>query len=58
MILVVRDIIIGAGSALIAAAVGAVFFMWRDIAVIKRDIDGIADVLGTTRAKARRKPAE
>ncbi len=39
---------------LIVVAVCGLIKMYKDIAVIKRDIDGLADVVGTTRAKARR----
>lgn len=39
---------------LLATGVITLFKMWRDIAVIKRDIDALACLLGTKRAIARR----
>lgn len=43
---------------LIAAGIAALFIMWRDNAVMKRDIDALADIIGTDRAKARRPKAD
>lgn len=43
----------------IAIAVGgALLKMWVDQAVIKRDIDAIAELIGTKRSQARKKRAE
>lgn len=47
-----------AAGSLIAGAVVTLFIMWRDIAILKRDVDGLAENIGTVRAKARRKKAE
>ncbi len=55
---IVADALIATLSILVASAIGALFFMWRDIAVLKRDVDGLASVIGTKRSKARCKKAE
>lgn len=52
------QIVIGVLIILIPTALGALFFMWRDIALLKRDVDAVADIVGTERAKARRKKSE
>ncbi len=41
------------GSLAVAAIIGAIA-AWKDIAVLKRDVDALADIVGTQRAKARR----
>ncbi len=41
-----------------AGGIAAIFIMWRDQAVMKRDIDGLADIIGTKRAKATRPKAD
>lgn len=45
-------------TALIIAAIGSVLKIWKDQAVIRRDIDALADLIGTKRAKARRPKAD
>jgi len=49
------EIFKGAVVVLISGGIIALIQMYRDHAVMKRDIDSIADLIGTKRAKARRK---
>ena len=57
-----RDLLIGIGvtviGGLISAGIMALLIMWRDLAVAKRDIDALAEIIGTERAKARKERKE
>jgi hypothetical protein len=55
---VFNQVLIATLSILVASAIGSLLFMWRDIAVLKRDVDGLAEVIGTKRSKARCKKSE
>lgn len=45
-------------SSLLIAAITALLIMWRDLAIAKRDIDALAEIIGTKRAKCRKNRRE
>jgi hypothetical protein len=55
-----NEVLIGVGIVVFGAAICNALLLWRDhallkqrVATLERDIDGVAFVAGTTRAKAR-----
>ncbi len=54
----IHDVIVGVLIVLASGAITSSLFMWRDIAVLKRDVDALALFVGTPRAKARNNKAD
>lgn len=47
------SIFVSVTSGLVTSVIVTMFYMWKDQAVMKRDIDALAEHIGTERAKCR-----
>lgn len=49
----VKSILITAAVGLLSSGFLTLLIMWRDQALLKKDIDNLAEIIGTDRAKGR-----
>lgn len=51
-------LLVSIATALFIGILSSALKSWRDIAVLKRDVDALAEILGTERSKARKESAD